>query len=109
MRRFSEVVMNMGLTGECLAMKYGIKRRRQDEFAFRSHQLAAKASDSGAFSSEIFPTWGRDQTGRKVQLTRDQGIRSERSIEALSPLSPVFNPAGGSVPAGNSAQVDVGV
>ncbi len=108
MKRFSEAVMNMGLTGEYLAMKYGIKRRRQDEFAFRSHQLAAKASDSGAFSSEIFPTWGRDQTGKKVQLTRDQGIRSDTSIEALSALSPVFNPDGGSVTAGNSSQVSVG-
>jgi acetyl-CoA acyltransferase len=108
MRRFSEAVMQMGLTAEYLAVKYGVNRRRQDEFALRSHQMAARASDSGAFAAEIIPTWGRDQTGRKVQLTRDQGIRSDTSIEALSALPPAFNPAGGSVTAGNSSQVSVG-
>ncbi len=108
MKRFSEAVMQMGITAEYLAVKYGVNRRRQDEFALRSHQMAAQASDSGAFAAEIIPTWGRDATGRKVQLTRDQGIRSDTSIEALSALSPAFNPDGGSVTAGNSSQVSVG-
>jgi len=108
LRRFSEAVMNMGLTAEYLALKYKVDRRRQDEFALRSHQLAAKASDSGAFAHEIMPTWGRDVTGRKVLLTRDQGIRSDTSLEALGGLPPAFNPAGGSVTAGNSSQVSVG-
>jgi acetyl-CoA acyltransferase len=108
MRRFSEAVMQMGLTGEYLALKYRIPRQRQDEFALRSHQSAAKATESGAFASEIVPTWGRDGAGRKVQLNRDQGIRSDTSLEALSALPPAFNPDGGSVTAGNSSQVSVG-
>jgi acetyl-CoA acyltransferase len=108
MKRFSEAVMQMGITAEYLAMKYKINRRRQDEFALRSHQMAAKASDSGAFATEIIPTWGRDATGRKAQLTRDQGIRSDTSIEALSALPAAFNPDGGSITAGNSSQVSVG-
>jgi acetyl-CoA acyltransferase len=108
MKRFSEAVMQMGITAEYLAVKYGVNRRRQDEFALRSHQRAAQASDSGAFAAEIIPTWGRDPAGRKVQLTRDQGIRSDSSIEALSALPPAFNPDGGSVTAGNSSQVSVG-
>jgi acetyl-CoA acyltransferase len=106
--KWSEAVMHMGLTAEYLAMKYGISRRRQDEFALRSHMGAAKASDSGAFKDEICPTWGRDATGRKVQLTRDQGIRSDTSFDALSALPPAFNPDGGSVTAGNSSQISVG-
>lgn len=107
-RRHSEGIMNMGLTAEYLAAKYGIDRRRQDEFALRSHQAAAAASDSGAFADEIVPTWGRDAEGRKTLLTRDQGIRSDTSLEALAALPPAFNPAGGSVTAGNSSQVSVG-
>ncbi len=107
-RRFSEAVMHMGLTAEYVAVKYGINRLRQDEFALRSHQLAAQATDSGAFAAEICATWGRDQGGRKVQLTRDQGIRSETSLPALSALPAAFNPDGGSVTAGNSSQVSVG-
>jgi acetyl-CoA acyltransferase len=108
MHRFSEAIMQMGLTAEYVAAKYGVNRRRQDEFALRSHRLAAEASDAGAFAAEICPTWGRDQSGKKVQLTRDQGIRSDTSLEALSALAPAFNPAGGSVTAGNSSQVSVG-
>lgn len=107
-RRFTEAVMQMGLTAEYLAMKYRISRQRQDEFALRSHQLADAASTSGAFASEMLPTWGRDGEGRKVRLIRDQGIRADTSLDALAKLPPAFNPAGGTVTAGNSSQVSVG-
>ena len=108
LKRFSEAVMHMGLTAEYLAMKYGVGRKQQDEFALRSHQLAAAASDRGEFASEIAPTWGHDAAGSKVALTRDQGIRADTSLEALGALAPAYNPAGGSVTAGNSSQVSVG-
>src|ERR1700676_4014592 len=47
--RHSPATMNMGLTAENLAIRYKISRREQDEFALRSHQRAAEATDSGAF------------------------------------------------------------
>jgi len=59
-RQHSEAIMNMGLTAEYLAFKYQISRSQQDEFALRSHQLAAQAARDGAFDAEITPTWGRD-------------------------------------------------
>ena len=83
-RRHSEAIMNMGLTAEYLAAKYRISREKQDEFALRSHQLAAKATDAGEFAAEIIPTWGRDETGRKVLLTTDQCIRRDTSLESLA-------------------------
>ena len=107
-RRHSEAIMNMGLTAEYLAGKYRIPRGKQDEFAYRSHHLAAQATDSGAFKDEIVPTWGRDEAGEKVELTADQCIRRDTSVEALSGLPPAFNPAGGSVTAGNSSPINVG-
>jgi acetyl-CoA acyltransferase len=107
-RRYSEAVMNMGLTAEYLAAKYRIARQQQDEFALRSHQLAAAATDRGEFQREIIPTWGRDESGRKTLLTQDQGIRRDTSLEALAALPPAFNPAGGSVTAGNSSPLNVG-
>ncbi len=62
-------VMQMGLTAEYLAVKYPDPSRRvQDEFALRSHQLAAAATDRGEFKAEVVPTWGRDDSGRKVLL-----------------------------------------
>src|SRR5438876_1035333 len=63
--RHSPATMNMGLTAENLAMKYKISRREQDEFALRSHQRAAAATDKGLFGKEIIPTWGRDDEGRR--------------------------------------------
>ena len=107
-RRYSEGIMNMGLTAEYLAGKYRISRAKQDEFAYRSHRLAAEATDAGLFRDEIAPTWGRDDAGRKVLHEQDQCIRRDTSIEALAALPPAFNPAGGSVTAGNSSPINVG-
>ncbi len=108
MARHGEAIMNMGLTAEYLAAKYRISRRRQDEFALRSHQLAANATDAGLFHSEIVPTWGRNELGLKVRLESDQCIRRDTSMESLGALPPAFNPAGGSVTAGNSSPINVG-
>lgn len=107
-RRHSEAIMNMGITAEYLAMKYQIPRSQQDHFALRSHQLAAEATDSGAFDNEIIPTWGRNDEGYKTLITQDQGIRRDTNLEALAKLPPVFNPYGGSVTAGSSSQISVG-
>jgi acetyl-CoA acyltransferase len=106
-RRHSEAIMNMGLTAEYLAAKYRVSRQKQDAFALRSHTLAAAATDKGEFGAEIIPTWGRDGTGRKVLLTTDQCIRRDTSLESLGALPPAFNPAGGSVTAGNSSPLNV--
>jgi acetyl-CoA acyltransferase len=107
-RKHSEAIMNMGLTAEYLAAKYRVSRKKQDEFALRSHLLAAAATDQGLFKDEIIPTWGRDESGRKVLIEQDQCIRRDTSLEALGALPPAFNPAGGSVTAGNSSPINVG-
>lgn len=107
-RTNSNGIMYMGLTAEYLSMKYRINRQRQDEFALRSHQNCAAAYASGKFNSEIIPSIGRNPEGRKRPIAKDQCFRADASIEALSKLSPVFNPAGGSVTAGNSSPLSVG-
>ena len=107
-RRHSEAIMQMGLTAEYLAAKYRVPRDRQDAYALRSHRLAAEATDAGAFRSEVVPTWGRDDEGRKALITEDQGFRRETSPEALAALPAAFNPGVGTVTAGNSSMVSVG-
>ncbi|MCI0642579.1 MAG: acetyl-CoA C-acyltransferase FadA [Gemmataceae bacterium] len=104
----SPATLNMGLTAENLAKKHKISRREQDEFALRSHLLAAKATDGGAFAAEIVPTWGRDAQGRKSILQEDECIRRDTSLEALSALRPAFMPEGGIVTAGNASPINVG-
>jgi acetyl-CoA acyltransferase len=107
-RRHTEAIMNMGLTAEYLAVKYRIPRDRQDEFALRSHQLADLATSRGEFRSEVVPTWGRDDAGKKALLTTDQSIRRDSSAETMAALPPVFQPDGGTVTAGNSSPINVG-
>jgi acetyl-CoA acyltransferase len=106
--RHSPAVFNMGLTAENLARRYKIGRREQDEFALRSHQRAARATDAGEFQKEVIPTWGRDEEGRRKLMTEDQCIRRDTSLEALGALRPVFMPDGGTVTAGNSSPLNVG-
>jgi acetyl-CoA acyltransferase len=106
--RNSPATMNMGVTAENLAMRYQISRREQDEFALRSHRLAAEATDKGLFAREIIPTWGRDDEGRRRLLTVDQCIRRDTTPEALAQLKPAFMPDGGTVTAGNASPINVG-
>lgn len=106
--RHSPATLNMGLTAENLAIRYKISRKEQDEFALRSHRRAAEATDSGAFSKEIIPTWGRDEEGRRKIMQADQCIRRDSSMEVLGALKPAFMPEGGSVTAGNSSPINVG-
>ncbi len=106
--KHSEAIMQMGLTAEYLSMKYQVGRKEQDEFACRSHHLAAQATEKGEFNNEIVPTWGHDDEGRKVLMTTDQCIRPDTTIDGLAALRPVFNPAGGSVTAGNASPLNAG-
>ena len=101
--RHSAGTLNMGLIAENLARRYDISRAEQDEWALRSHQRAAAAD----WSAEIVPTWGRDDEGRRIQVTRDQCPRPETSLEALGRLPAAFL-AGGSVTAGNASPLNVG-
>jgi acetyl-CoA acyltransferase len=91
-----------GEGAELIADEYGITRAEMDEFALRSHQLAAAATDRGDFAREILPL---DIDGRTV--VRDQGIRPDTSLEALGALRASFREHG-RVTAGNASQVSDG-
>ncbi len=97
----------MGMTAEYLADDYQIDRQRQDEYAQRSHQRAAKAREQGIFAEEIVPVVIAGRKGSTVVDT-DEHIRPDVSREALAKLPPVFRPEGGTVHAGNSSGITDG-
>jgi acetyl-CoA acyltransferase len=110
-----EAFLNMGLTAENVAEKYGVSRQDQDEFALRSNLRAAEAVTSGRFDEEIVPIEveivepdgsGRPKT-RSFTVRRDEGPRGDTTIEALGKLKPAFR-EGGTVTAGNSSQMSDG-
>src|SRR6202050_1976941 len=55
MENYPDAYINMGLTAENLAKKYGIPRQQADEFSFASHQKALAAIAAGKFKDEIVP------------------------------------------------------
>lgn len=98
----------MGLTAEYLATLHGITRQQQDEFGARSHQRAHAATVEGRFKNEILPMEGHDENGVLTLVEDDEVIRPETTVEGLSALRPVFNPATGSVTAGTSSALSDG-
>jgi acetyl-CoA C-acetyltransferase len=91
----------MGVTAENLAKRGSISRERQDEFAVRSHRLAAAARAAGRFDDQIVPVAvrGRRET---VDFARDEHIREDASAEGMAKLKPAFQ-SGGTVTAGNAS------
>ncbi|MFC7097020.1 thiolase family protein [Halobaculum marinum] len=100
--KYNVFQLQMGMTAEKVAEEYEVSREAQDEFAVRSHQRAAEATDSGRFDDEIVPIETDDGV-----VTEDEGIRRDTSVETLAGLSPAFT-GDGSVTAGNSSQLTDG-
>jgi acetyl-CoA acyltransferase len=94
--------ISLGETAENVAERYQVSRDRQDEFALRSHQLAAAARDAGRFDAEIIPV--RTPAGT---VSADEGIKPGLSRADLSGLRPAFRP-GGTVTGGNSSPLNDG-
>jgi acetyl-CoA acyltransferase len=99
---------SMGLTAEYLARLHGVGREDQDRFALRSHLRAHRATVSGGFRSEIVPVEGHDETGARKRFDCDEVIRPDTTLEALASLKPAFDPARGTITAGNASAVSDG-
>jgi len=90
--------MHMIEQASFVARELGITREEQDEWAYRSHQRAAAAQDEGRFTDEIVAVG---------DLTADEGVRRDTTLEKLSALKPVFDPEG-TTTAGNAPGVNDG-
>lgn len=113
---YPDIYLSTGLVAENHARENNISREEQDAFAVRSHQRALDAIASGRFDEEITPLTfdvvvprpaGGGQDVRSMQFGRDEGPRTDTSLDALARLKPAFH-AGGTVTAGNSSQTSDG-
>jgi acetyl-CoA C-acetyltransferase len=90
--------LHMVQQASAVSRELGISREEQDAWAYRSHQRAAAAQDAGRLADEIVPVG---------DVSADESIRRDTTLERLSGLKPVFDPDG-TTTAGNAPGVTDG-
>jgi acetyl-CoA acyltransferase len=96
----AEFTMSLGESNEQLREKFDIPRERQDGFAYRSHRLAEQAWQDGFYDDLVTAV-------PDTELTRDEGVRADTTIEKLARLKPSFRPDG-TITAGNASPLNDG-
>jgi acetyl-CoA acyltransferase len=101
--RYDDFSFNQGESAERIAQRWGFSRAALDEYASRSHELAAAAIDGGAFDEQIVPVATPDGTAVRT----DEGVRRGTTPETLARLRPSFA-EDGVIHAGNASQISDG-
>jgi acetyl-CoA acyltransferase len=98
--------LSMGESAEKMAKENHIGREAQDEFALRSHSLAAKAWAEGKFDDEVMEVFVPNRF--KETIREDNLVRKDGEIEKYARLKPAFDREHGTVTAGNSSPLTDG-
>jgi acetyl-CoA acyltransferase len=104
--RYDNFSFNQGLSAEMIAKKWGFSRSQLDEYSVQSHERAAAAQDSGAFTGQIVPVF-TDEKDEGTVVVADEGVRRGTTVEKLAALKPAFVDDG-VIHAGNSSQISDG-
>lgn len=94
-----EWTVSLGEATEQLVEKYEVSRDRQDQYAALSHQRANAAWEAGHYDNLVVPI---------DEVTRDETIRPETTVDTLSGLRTVFRQENGTVTAGNASSMNDG-
>jgi acetyl-CoA acyltransferase len=105
MSRYEGGLVPQGISAEIISERWQLSREDLDRFGARSHTLAGKATESGAFKKEIFPIKVDTDDGPEL-FEADEGIRTP-NLEKMATLAPAFK-ADGVVTAANSSQITDG-
>lgn len=96
----------MGVCADATAVKYSISRETQDEYAIRSYKLAAEATASGFFKSEIVPVSVPQRKGDPLSFDEDEEYKRVK-FEKIPSLRPAFT-KDGTVTAANASTINDG-
>jgi acetyl-CoA acyltransferase len=113
--RYEGKLVPQGISAELIASRWGISREEQDDFGFRSHERAARATRDGRFRWHLVLV---KPDGDGELLDRDEGVRMEPDRERMRALEPAFRAPSfeemfpgklrWTVTAGNSSQISDG-
>jgi fatty acid oxidation complex beta subunit FadI len=90
----------MGQDCDIMAARYGVTREEQDDFAFRSHQLAGKAQEDGHLKAEMCEV---TLEPKFIAIAVDNGVRPNSKREKLAKLRAAFDKKHGTLTAANSS------
>jgi acetyl-CoA acyltransferase len=97
--------LTMGESAEKMAKENGISRRAQDEFAHRSHTLAAKAWADGRLGEDVMTVYPPPSN---EPFHEDNLVRKDSSLDSYAKLKPVFDRKYGTITAGSSSPLTDG-
>lgn len=95
----------MGKDCDILAARFEVTRNEQDDFALRSHKFAGAAENAGHFKNEMCHV---SLPPKFEDISSDNGIRPNSSIEKLARLQPAFDKKYGTLTAANSSYLTDG-
>ncbi len=107
LKRYDNGLVHQGISADLVAQKWEISRNELDAYSLESHRRAAQATAGGRFSSQIIPIPVKNEDGTSSIFEKDEGIRTDTSLEKLASLKPAFKPDG-LITAGNSSQISDG-
>ena len=119
-------LMAMTQTAQNVADMYDLSREEMDDFAARSHQLAAAATERGTYKDEIIPLtvenpvfnddreWVEEEQGEEILFDKDECIRPDTDAATLASLNPLkgiqsFGEKEVRITAGNSCPTNDGI
>jgi acetyl-CoA acyltransferase len=97
--------LTMGESAEKMAKENGISRRAQDEFAHRSHTLAAAAWADGRYGQDVMAVY---PPPKLEPFHEDNLVRKDSALESYAKLKPVFDRKYGTITAGSSSPLTDG-
>ncbi len=96
----------MGVFADAVSRQEGISREDQDDYAIQSYERAQRATESGAFSSEIAPVKVPQRKGDPLLVSEDEEYKKV-NFEKIPKLRPAFG-AAGTATAANASTINDG-
>ena len=84
--RYPDGLVGQGVSAELISTRWNLTRTDLDEYAARSHRLAAEATDRGDFRRGLLPVTLPDGS----LVTDDQTLRRSTTVDTLAALPPAF-------------------
>ena len=96
----------MGVCADQTAKEYNISRKEQDQYAIRSYQRAAEATNQGIFKAEIVPVMVPQRKGDPIAVVEDEEYKRVK-FDKIPALRPAFS-KDGTVTAANASTINDG-